>query len=275
MPYKHANYFVGLVLLTIIVGFWGSYFVPIAEVPLAFHVHATTATLWVILLMIQHWSIHGRHKHLHRYGGMLSLFLFPLLIVGFVMIINVSAERFVSSDGGSGLWLTPSFGIGMAVAIAAYLSLYYLALRNRRNVRLHAGYMLTTPLILFESPFSRIMLDHMPFLVFTGSEFPQRIIDAIVISIGISIVFAVVLYLRDPRWRFPFLLAAILMIVQAVAMYVGPSSEWLRAGFAVYASVPDWLTLVTGFALGVAVSWAGWRAVPSQGAPSPAAPVAA
>lgn len=183
--------------------------------------------------------------------------MFPFLIVGFVMIINVAAERFVTSSGGSGLLLTPSFGIGMLVAIFAYLSLYYLALRNRRNVRMHAGYMLTTPLILFESPFSRIMLDHMPSLVFTGSEFPQRILHATVISIGISVAFAVAMYLRDRRGGLPFLLAAVIMAVQAVAMYVGPGIEWIRTGFAAYASIPDWLTLVTGFALGAVVSWAG------------------
>jgi len=59
MPYRYANYFAGFVLLTIIVGFWGSYF-------------------------------------------------------------------------------TPSFGLSMVFAIVAYLVLFYLALRNRRSVRLHA-----------------------------------------------------------------------------------------------------------------------------------------
>ncbi len=111
MPYRYANYFAGFVLLTIIVGFWGSYF-------------------------------------------------------------------------------TPSFGLSMVFAIVAYLVLFYLALRNRRSVRLHAGYMLATPLVLFESPFSRIMLDHLPFLVFTGAGFPQRILDAIVISMAMAIAFA-------------------------------------------------------------------------------------
>lgn len=269
MPYRHANYFVGFVLLTIVVGFWGSYFTPIAEVPMAFHVHAATAMAWVVLLMFQHWSIHGRRNHLHRQAGMMSLFLFPFLIVGFVMIINVSAERFVSSDSANTQFLTPSFGLSMVFAIVAYLALFYLALRNRRNVRLHAGYMLTTPLVLFESPFSRIMLDHLPFLVFTGSGFPQRILDAIVISMAMAIAFALVMYLRDRRSGVPFLVAAGFMSVQAVAMYVGTSIEWVRSAFAAYAAVPDWITIAVGFALGAAVAWMGWIA-PSGRKPGPA-----
>ncbi|MFO7763763.1 MAG: hypothetical protein R6V61_08545 [Wenzhouxiangellaceae bacterium] len=119
------------------------------------------------------------------------------------------------------------------------------------------------------------LVNHMPSLVFTGSEFPQRILDAIVISIGISVAFAVAMYLRDRRGGLPFLLAAVIMAVQAVAMYVSPGIEWIRTGFAAYASIPDWLTLVTGFALGAAVSWAGWRSVPGRGSPASAAPVAA
>ena len=45
----------------------------------------------------------------------------------------------------------------MAVAIAAYVTFYYRALKYRRKVWLHSGYMLATPLILFESPFSRLL----------------------------------------------------------------------------------------------------------------------
>lgn len=269
MPYRQANYFVGFVLLTIIVGFWGSYFVPIAEVPPAFHVHAFTAMAWVVLLMFQHWSIHGRRNALHKKVGLLSLGLFPFLIVGFVMIINVAAARFVSSDSATTQFLTPSFGLSMVFAIVAYLVLFYLALRNRRNVRLHAGYMLATPLVLFESPFSRIMLDHLPFLVFTGTGFPQRILDAIVISMAMAAAFALVMYLRNRRTGTPFLVAAVLIFLQAVTMYVGTNIEWVRSGFAAYAAIPDWFTIVAGFAVGAAVAWSGWKASPG-GRPGPA-----
>lgn len=258
MPYRHAQYFLVFVLLTIIVGFWDSYWTPIAEVPLAFHVHAFTATAWVVLLMVQHWSIHGRRRRLHRTAGMASLALFPFLIVGFVMIINVSASGFVNADRPSDAFLNPSFGLSMIFAILAYLVLYAQGLRNRRSVRLHAGYMLATPLVLFESPFSRILLSDLPFLVFTSSPFPQRILDAIVISMAMAIAFSLVMYLRDRKGGVPFLVAAVLMIVQAVAMYVGSYSDTFRTVFAWYATLPAWLTIGAGFAIGAAAAWLGW-----------------
>jgi len=271
MPYRYAKYFVGLTLAVIIIGFWDSYFVPIAEVPTAFHVHAFTALSWVSLLLFQDWAIRSRRRNLHKIGGTLSLFLFPFLIVGFVMIINVSAAGYAANEDPLARFLGPSFGLSMFFAILAYLTVFYLALRHRRNVVQHAGYMLTTPLILFESPFSRIMLSYMPFLVITNSEFPQRILDAIVISMALSIVFALFLYLRDRRSAVPFLVAAGFMLLQGISMYVGTNIEWVRQGFETYARVPDSLTITVGFGLGAAVSWFGWRSVGGRSVPTGAA----
>ena len=265
MPYRYANYFVGFVLVVILVGFWDSYFMPIAEVPAAFHVHAFTALTWVCLLLFQNWSIRTRRRDLHKIGGILSLFLFPFLIVGFVMIINVTAAGYAANEHPVARFLGPSFGSSMLFAIVAYLVLYYLALKNRSNVKLHAGYMLTTPLVLFESPFSRIMLDHFRFLIFTGSDHPQIILDSIVICMAMAIAFALFMYLRDRKWGTPFLVAAFLMLLQAISMYAGTNVQWVRQGFEAYAGIPDLVTMLVGFLLGAAVSWLGWRSTAGHG----------
>ena len=154
--------------------------------------------------------------------------------------------------------------LAMMIAILAYLTVFYQALRHRRSVRLHAGYMLVTPLILFESPFSRIILSDLDFLIFTGSAFPQRVLDAIVIAIGLSVAFALALYLRDRKTGTPFLLAAGFLSVEAICMYVGTSIEWVRAGFGVYAAIPETVSIAAGFAAGAIVSWLGWRSVEAR-----------
>ncbi len=259
MPYRHAHWFVGLTLVVIVWGFWGSYFTPIGEVPLAFHVHAITALAWVGLLLLQHWTIHHRHRDLHRTAGKLSLALFPFLIVGFVMIINVSAQGYIHAERASDAYLNPSFALAMVFAITAYVVLYYQALKHRRNIRLHAGYMLATPIILFESPFSRVMLNDLPFLVFTSSPFPQRALDAIVIAMVASAAFALVVYWRVGRAGVPFLFAAILLLAESAAMYGGTHLSAVHAGLTLYAQLPAALTLGAGFLLGAATAWYGWR----------------
>lgn len=259
MPYRHANYFVGFVVAVILIGFWPSYYSSFFEVPAAFHAHATTSMAWVLLLMVQVWAIHHGRNRLHRTLGKASLALFPLLIVGFVSIINVSARRFSAGDDPGIAYLAPSFGIGMAMAIVAYLVLYYLALAKRRNVYLHAGFMLMTPAILFESAFSRILLGLFPGLIFTGSTGPQIVIDAIVISMGLAVIFCLALYAVYRKHGAPFLIAAGLIAVQAVLMYIAPNIGWIREGFAAYARLPEIATLVGGFGLGAFIAWRGWE----------------
>ena len=261
MPYRHAHYFVGFVLLVIMAGFWASYFGAAEPIPLAFHAHAISAMTWLALLIAQHLTIHRRAAAVHRQMGRASFALFPFLILGFMIIINVSAARYVAPDADAGTQLLgPSFGIGMGIAIAAYLTLFYLALKHRHNLKLHAGYMLATPLILFESPFSRIIGDYLPWTNVIGSEGPRQVLDAIVISDGLAIVFALALWTRNRKHGAPWLVAAGFMGLQAAAVWFAPDVPMIGSAFAGYAAVPPGVTLALGVVAGAAAAWFGWGA---------------
>lgn len=258
MPYKLGHYWVGLVLVVTVAGFWASYFRLIGDVPFAFHFHAFTATCWMVLLLVQSVSIHWRANAFHRLMGQASFALFPLLIAGLVMIINRSAERFAAQEDAFIVMLAPSFGIGMLVAIAAYLTLYYRALRDRRNLKLHAGYMLATPMILFESPFSRLMEQVAPWMNVIGSEGPRAVLDTIAISDVLVAAFALALYLRDPRHGAPWLITIGFVLTQAVLMWFAPDMPAITRLFAAYSQIPAGLTVTLGLIAGAAVAWAGW-----------------
>ncbi|MFZ9395199.1 MAG: hypothetical protein ACO25F_03945 [Erythrobacter sp.] len=260
MPYRHAHYFVGFVLLVILAGFWASYWTAIGNVPLAFHVHAMSSSAWLLLLVVQSIAIQRRGNAFHKLMGRASFALFPFMILGFIMIIDVSAQRYASAEGAFILYNGPSFGIGMAIAIAAYLTLFYQALKHRRNVKLHAGYMLATPLILFESPFSRVMDSFLPWMNFIGSEGPQAVQDTIAISDGMAIVFAMTLYFMDRKHGAPWLIASCFMGLQAVAMWFAPFIPALGPVFNAYAQIPLAVTACAGIAAGVAAGWLGWQA---------------
>jgi len=259
MPYKYGHYYVGLVLAVILTGFWASYFRIIGGMPFAFHVHAFSSTSWLLLLILQSVAIHRGHNAFHRLAGLASFGLFPLLIAGFVMIINVSATRYAAQENPFTMLLGPSFGIGMIIAIAAYLTLFYQALRHRRNIRLHAGYMLATPLILFESPFSRLMDQAFPWMNFIGSEGPMAVLDTIAISDGLAILFAMSLYFIDRKHGAPWLVASAFMATQAIMMWFAPSIPLLNTLFQMYAILLPELTVLTGVLAGVLVSYFGWQ----------------
>ncbi|MCL9998979.1 MAG: hypothetical protein NBV68_06330 [Erythrobacter sp.] len=260
MPYRLAPYFVSFVLLVIMAGFWASYFAAAGAIPLAFHVHAISSMTWLALLIAQQVAIQRRAVELHRWLGRASFVLFPFLIFGFMMIINRSAQRFAVREDEVIAALGPAFGIGMGIAIVAYLTLFYLALKHRRNVKLHAGYMLATPLILFESPFSRVMGDFLPWMNVIGSEFPHAILDTIAISDALVAGFALVLWWRNRKHGAPWLIAAGFAALQGVVMWFAPFIPAIAAGFAAYAVIPAPVTLALGIAAGGAAAWLGWEA---------------
>lgn len=262
MPYRHAHYYVGFVLLVILTGFWASYFAPIVEpMPLAFHVHAITAMTWLAFLVVQIVSIHRRMNALHRQVGWVSFVLFPLLMLGLAMIINLSADRYEVRENPFINVFGPSAGIGIMVAIAAYLTLFYQALKNRRNVKLHAGYMLATPMILFESPMSRVI----------GTLFGESmregawgVLDSIVIANTACTLFALVLYRRDPRTGAPWLVAAGFMTLQSATMWFAPRFAVFGEAFDAYARLPHWMGLTAALSAGAAAGWLGWKAAPAR-----------
>lgn len=270
MPYRNAHYFVGAVLLVIVAGFWASYFSVVNAAPFAFHVHAVSSMTWLALLIAQHVAIHRRANALHRQMGKASFVLFPFLILGFAMIINFSAARFAAQESDFIMYLGPSFGIGMMVAICAYITLFYLALKHRRKVKLHAGYMLATPLILFESPFSRMMERHFSVMEVLGRGGFHRVLDAIVLSNAIAIAFALALYFMDRKHGAPWLVAIGFMATQSVLMWFAPSIPALTALFAAYTAIPPSATLFAALAAGAATAWFGWEAGKTKRSPAAA-----
>jgi hypothetical protein len=265
MPYRHGHYYVGFTLLVILTGFWASYFAPLrTPMPLAFHVHAVTASTWLLLLIAQSVAIHRRQNALHKVMGKASFALFPLLILGFTMIINLAAARYAAKESEFIAYIGGAFGIGMAVAIAAYLTLFYQALKHRRNARLHAGYMLATPMILFESPFSRAMDQYFPWMNVIGSPGIQGLLDTIVVSNALVTLFALALYLRDRKHGAPWLVAIGFMTLQSITMWFAPGWPLLGDFFAAYARVPDGITLAGALLAGAAAGYFGWHAAPCR-----------
>jgi len=138
------------VIGVILIGFWPTYFAVAGTSPWQFHAHGIAASLWVLMVTAQSWTAHRKVQlPIHRAVGIASLFLFPFLIGGLCAIIDRTGKGFVAADDPVRVMLGGSFLIGLAVAIAAYVTVYYRALKYRRKVWVHAGYMLATPLILF------------------------------------------------------------------------------------------------------------------------------
>ena len=260
MPYKHAPYYVLVVIAVILAGFWPSYFGAPGEVPWQFHAHGIAASIWVLMVLAQTLTIHKAQLPLHRAVGKASLLLFPFLIGGLAAIIDLTGKGFVSGDGVTRQMFGGQFLIGLALAIAAYVVLYYRALKFRRKVWLHSGYMLATPLILFESPFSRLMTMVLPPFAIRGPQDFGRIIPSIEWAMAVELVVIAVLWWRFRDKASPFLVAAIFIVGQMLTMGLMSDNALLERLLVVIGNVPSATVVLTGFAIGAATSWAGWQA---------------
>ena len=260
MPYRHAPYFMLGVIGVLILGFWPSYFAVASAVPWQFHAHGMAASMWVLMVTAQSWTAHRKAQlPLHRAVGMASLFLFPFLIAGLAAIIDRQSRDFIGGDPVNLLY-GPGFMIGTMVAMAAYVTVYFRALKYRRKVWVHAGYMLSTPLILFESPFSRAAsFVFPPFHVNGPAEFP-KIMASIEWSMAIELAIIAVIWWRVGERARPFLVTAGLIVVEMLAMGLASDVPALRQVDSFIGHLPHATIILTGFAIGALTSWAGWNA---------------
>ena len=260
MPYRHAPYYILAVMAVIVAGFWPSYFAVWGEVPWQFHAHGIAASIWVTMVFAQSWTAQHKQFGIHAAVGRSSLLLFPFLIGGLAAIIDLTGKGFVAGDGPSRVEYGGQFLVGLALAIAAYVVLYYRALKFRRKVWPHSGYMLATPLILFESPFSRLMAGFVPGLTIRGPEDFDRIIPSIEYAMAIELLIVALLWWRFRDKANPFLVAAAFIVAQMLTMGLMHDNTLLERLLVVIGSMSSSAVVLSGFALGAVTSWAGWNA---------------
>lgn len=261
MPYPRAHYFVLFVMAVIATGFWPSYFGVLATSPWQFHAHGVVASVWVAMVAAQSWTAHSKTRlGLHRSIGKASLFLFPFLIAGLFAIIDRTGKGYVMNDDPVRAMFGGSFLIGVVIAAAAYVTVYYRALKYRRKVWVHSGYLLSTPLILFESPFGRVLnLYFEPFIVRGPADF-GRIMTAILCSMAIELAVIGIIWLRYRAKAKPFLVAGVFIVAQMVAMGLLKDVPALKVALTAIGQAPSPLVWLTGLCIGAMTSWAGWQA---------------
>ena len=264
MPYRSAPYWVAGVIAVILAGFWPSYWSTLGTSLWQFHLHGAISSLWVLMVLFQSWAVRKQQLPLHRTVGTASLFLFPLLIGGLMGIIDVTAKNYLRGDASENpvtMMFGPAFLTGLLAAVAAYLTLYYRALKHRRSVWSHAGYMLGTPIILFESPFSRLLdLAGVPAFAVRGPEDFDKILPSILFSDALAVAFCLILYWRvGPRAK-PFLVTAGFVVLQMVVMATTSDVGWAKSALRGLGHIPSWAMVASGMAMGAAASWLGWRA---------------
>lgn len=264
MPYRHAHYYLLLLIMLTGLAFWPIYFSVLPSASVALHIHGFSASLWIVLLTFQSWAIHHRHNEWHRGVGMASLAVFPFFFAGSVLIVHTMAWKFATGD-----LFDSRFGARFAafdlVAVPGIAFLFWSGLRWRRKVHLHARYMIATVFFLLAPIFSRLLAQHVPGLQLTPPDFARMTIDIELASLG-ALLLALALAWKHPKHGRPWLITAGLLGLQMLLFStLGKFGPW-EALVRLFAGAPAALLFTLGIAVGALVSWHGWNSVPPRGA---------
>lgn len=213
-------YFIGLVGL-VILGFWPTYFAKFfngsADFTFYFHFHAVILTLWLLLLIIQPILIRKKKLVIHRFNGKLSYFLFPLI---FLSVILLAHSRHEINEKNLDIRLLVPFKDLLILGTA-----YFIAIRYRHNINLHARGMIVTGIAFIEPALVRFI---------RYAIIPSPTANYLTIFIVYSILIGLIIKERNQkrgRWIFPLILG-LYVIVHTIIIFkihIGPwelFSKW-------------------------------------------------
>jgi hypothetical protein len=142
-----------LLLVLALAAFWPGYLaLPKRQLGFWVHYHATTATLWMLVLIIQPYLAASGRYRVHRAVGRASLVLAAAVLVGFAGLAHAELVGISPADFG----VQAYFGYVRLVIVAAFAGCYVLGVVHRHNTPLHARYMFCTGLSVIDPIFHRL-----------------------------------------------------------------------------------------------------------------------
>lgn len=216
--YRNAFYWMLALLAILLIGFWPSYFSRLTEpMHVTLHLHSIAMLAWVLLLIAQSWLIRNRKLSRHRALGKASFVIAPLVVITGIWV-NLHFQGRIEDPLATGAQAIFWFGFFLPLLFAV---LYVLAIRYRRNMNLHARYMVLTALVFLIPGLGRA-LNHVlePFGLWTPS-FLQLM--------GFTLMIALWLMFQDWRRQKPWTPQLVFSVLWAINM-------------ALYVLLPKWST---------------------------------
>jgi len=221
-------YFAALLALAVLT-FWPTY-VSLSPSQSDFytHFHAAIATLWVLLLIAQPMLIRSGRNVLHRRLGKVSLVVAPVFVLAAVLLAHSRMQGLEGPRLGIQtyvLWLQISL-------VSVYALSYTLAMITRRDMALHARFMICTGLTLIDPVVIRLMLwiDNSPSWNFQWFTF---LVTNLILLYFIWLERKV----TTGRWVFPFMLV-VFLLAQVPALFGLTNQAWWQSFAQWFAALP-------------------------------------
>lgn len=209
--YRNAFHWFIALLMILVIGFWPSYFSRITE-PMhhTLHLHAIAMLAWMLLLIAQSWLIRNRKLSHHRALGKLSFVIAPLVVITGIWVnfhFQGRVEEPLATRAQAIFW----FGFFLPLLFAL---LYVQAIRHRRDMNLHARYMVLTALVFLIPGLGRALDNTLEPLGLWTPTFLQLMF----FTLGIALWLMIQDWRRQKPW-WPQLVFSVLWAVN-IALYI-------------------------------------------------------
>ena len=143
----------GFFLLAML-AFWPSYFTQVRSTGFYTHLHAATATAWMLLLILQSWAIGTKRVALHRASGKASYAVAPLVVATVLLLAHDRIGRAAPGEA----YAIQTYILYLQLSLVVLFALSYgLAIAYRKSVARHSRFMICTALTLIDPVAIRLL----------------------------------------------------------------------------------------------------------------------
>ncbi len=194
------RYFLLIVILLSITGFWNIYFGPSTDPTFYQNLHVVTTFIWLFLLYIQLILITKKKNALHKKLGVSILVVGPLVSATLILLSVHSASRSAARGEADMLVIQnifPAFEIGI---------LLILGFLFRKNRQLHGHFLLSTALLFFGIALFFTFISFLPQYKIEGPDTFYRFEEASVAATYVSAGVGLILFFLQRKSAWPWLL---------------------------------------------------------------------
>ncbi len=225
---QSARWFAALLALAAL-AFWPSYLSPVsAKTSFYTHMHALTATVWMLLLVAQPTLIRHKRLSLHRSIGKASYAVAPMVIASMLLLAHSRLQGLTPQA-----YAIQEYVLYLQVSLAIVFALAYaMAIQYKARKEIHARFMICTGLTLIDPILIRIAFWLGPNPTFNYQWVTFGLTDLVLVAL---------IWLERnrpaPHWVLKTMLAVFVVSQLPALLSLTTSGAW-RAFVAWYAALP-------------------------------------
>lgn len=218
--YKYAHLYLTLGLVVVLLGFSTTYFSRLGDFSLPYHIHGISATLWMILLIVQPYLFQKGKLKTHRYLGRSSLLLVPLIVICGVIMMRLM----IQGQANYPPKLVYQLAFIDFCTLLSFALLYALALYFRKKLMLHSRFMIATIFGPLLPALARMFL----FTFGIASNFNQALTYSY-LAIELVLLFIIWKERNKKEIKLTYVPFLVFIVVQHGLMYYAYDWAWWKA----------------------------------------------